>query len=214
MPGRCGSTSSRSSLRRWEALADADGAHDAHERAHTGRDAHVSILGERVYLDANGGVVAGAEMEEIFDRFCDTEFQADWDAGVAQHGQAMIPALLERSDKQRRFDALLAIFHAAAASGAAGVFDPLVNIIVDQTTFEHHLAKLAGVDGRTARPGNRRRSALRNLHRSPTRPRRRARRRPVRPRPPGRARHRRGGHRPGSPLTTVHRRRPRRRAAG
>ncbi len=30
-------------VRRWEALADADGAHVAHERAHSGRDAHVSI---------------------------------------------------------------------------------------------------------------------------------------------------------------------------
>lgn len=39
-------------VRRWEALADADGAHAAHERAHTGRDAHVGVIGHRVYLDA------------------------------------------------------------------------------------------------------------------------------------------------------------------
>lgn len=133
-------------LRRWEAFADADGAHDAHERAHSGRDARVGIIGEHGYVEARGGMMAGAEMEEIFQRFCDTEFQADWDAGVSQHGQAMVPRLLERSDKQRRFDALRAIFLAAAASGTVGVFDPLVNIIVDQTTLEHHLNKLAGAD--------------------------------------------------------------------
>ena len=52
----------------------------------------------------------------------------------------MGPALLERTDRQRRFDALLAIFTAAAASGVVGVIEPLVNIVVDQTTFEHHLA--------------------------------------------------------------------------
>ena len=70
-------------VRRWEALADSDGAHDAHQRAHAGRDAHVSIAGQRVYLDARGGVAAGAAMTEIFDRYCDTEFRADWDTGVA-----------------------------------------------------------------------------------------------------------------------------------
>ena len=133
-------------VRRWEALADADGAHGAHERAHTRRDAHVSIVGEHVYLDARGGVVAGAMIEEIFGRFCDAEFHADWDAGVAVHGAAMAPALLDRSDAQRRFDALLAVFSAAAASGSAGRIDPLVNVIVDQLTFEHHLATLAGAD--------------------------------------------------------------------
>jgi hypothetical protein len=58
----------------------------------------------------------------------------------------MVPGLLERTDKQRRFDALRAIFLAAAASGTVGVFDPLVNIIIDHTTLEHHLNKLAGVD--------------------------------------------------------------------
>ena len=132
-------------VRRWEALADTDGAHDAHQRAHAGRDAHVSITGQRVYLDARGGVAAGAVIQEIFDRYCDTEFHADWDNGVAQWGEQMNPTLLERSGAQRRFDALLAIF-TAAASGAAGTIDPLVNILIDQVSFEHHLAKMAGAD--------------------------------------------------------------------
>ena len=133
-------------VRRWEALADADGAHAAHERAHSGRDAHVSIVDQRVHLDAQGGVAAGAAMTEVFDRFCDTEFHADWDNGVAKWGEQMNPTLLERTSAQRRFDALLAIFNAAAASGVAGTFDPLVNILIDQVTFEHHLAKMAGAD--------------------------------------------------------------------
>ena len=131
-------------VRRWEALADADGAHAAHQRAHAGRDAHVNVIGERGYVDAHGGAAAGAVIEEIFDRFCDTEFHSDWDAGVAHWGDQMNPALLERTAAQRRFDALLAIFTAAAASGVAGKFDALANILVDDTTFEHHLAKLAG----------------------------------------------------------------------
>jgi Domain of unknown function (DUF222) len=131
-------------IQRWQALADADGAHGAHERAHSQRDAHVSVVGGRVYLDGRGGLVAGSVIEEIFARFCDTEFRADWDAGVAQWGNKMHPGLLDRTAAQRRFDALLAIFTSAAGSGAVGQRDPLVNIIVDHTTFEHHLTQLAG----------------------------------------------------------------------
>jgi hypothetical protein len=132
-------------VRRWEALADADGAHGSHERAHSGRDARFSITGQRVYLDARGGVAAGAAMTEVFDRFCDTEFHADWDSGVATWGEQMNPTLLQRTGAQRRFDALLAIFNAAAASGVGGTSDPLVNVLIDQVSFEHHLAKLAGM---------------------------------------------------------------------
>jgi hypothetical protein len=131
---------------RWQTLADADGAHTTHERAHHGRDAHVSVVGERVYVDAQGGVLAGSEFVEIFDRFCDAEFRSDWDAGVVQWGERMNPQLLERTPAQRRFDALRAVFLAAAASGVVGVFDPLVNLVVDQTTLEHHLTKLLGGD--------------------------------------------------------------------
>ncbi len=147
-------------VQRWEALADADGAHGAQERAHNGRDAHSSIVGQRVYFDAQGGVVAGAGMIEIFDKFVETEFRADWDAGVTRWGENMTPALLERTDKQRRFDAFLAMCTAAAASGAVGRLDPLVNVIVDQTTFEHHLARLCGVEVDPLDPATRRRSSL------------------------------------------------------
>jgi hypothetical protein len=84
-------------------------------------------------------------MTEIFAGFCDAEFRADWDAGVARYGKAMCPALLERTDKQRRFDALVAMCTAAASSGTAGGGEPLVNVIVDLATLEHHLTKLAGV---------------------------------------------------------------------
>jgi Domain of unknown function (DUF222) len=133
-------------VRRWEALADADGAHGSHERAHNGRDAHLSLVGEAVYLDAKGGLPAGVVMEEIFERFCQAEFQADWDKGLAQWGDRMNPGLLERTAAQRRFDALLAALTSAAGSGVVGRFDPLVNIIVDQATLEHHLTRLAGAD--------------------------------------------------------------------
>jgi hypothetical protein len=58
----------------------------------------------------------------------------------------MNPQLLDRTAAQRRFDALRAVFIAAASSRVVGVFDPLVNIVVDQTTLEFHLATLLGGD--------------------------------------------------------------------
>ena len=97
---------------------------------------------QRVYVDTHGGVAAGSMLEEIFSRFCQAQFHADWDDGLARWGGAMTPSLLERNDRQRRFDALLAIFTAAAQSVAVGTFEALANIVVDETTLEHHLAKL------------------------------------------------------------------------
>ncbi len=89
-------------LAHWEALADAEGAHDDHERAYRDRRAHISIVGERVYLDAVGGAAVGVELKEVFEQFCRSEWLADWEAGIAVHGEAMVPNLMERTDAHRR----------------------------------------------------------------------------------------------------------------
>ena len=54
-------------------------------------------------------------MIEIFQRFCDAEFATDWAWLRERFGDNAPHGLLPRSDAQRRFDALLAIFEAAAA---------------------------------------------------------------------------------------------------
>ncbi len=130
-------------LRQWESLADADGAHDRHERAHDQRRANLTLVGERCYLDAAGGLVQGTQLREIFDRFCEAEFRADWDAGAAVHGDRMSPGLMERTADQRRFDALHQLFRAAAGSAECGG-DVVVNILIDQEQFEHHLSRALG----------------------------------------------------------------------
>ncbi len=131
-------------LAHWEALADSEGAHGDHERAHRDRRAHMSIVGERFYLDANGGAAAGVELMEVFEQFCRSEWLADWEAGVQLHGDAMVPSLMERTDAQRRFDALKAIFGAAAVSGQSPTGEPVVNIVVGYELFEHHLRRALG----------------------------------------------------------------------
>ncbi len=133
-------------LTRWEAAADADGAHDAHERAHRNRKANLSLVGEQFFLDGCGGVAQGVQLKHILDAFAKSEWMADWEAGVGEHGDAMCPGLMERTDAQRRLDALVAIFlKAAAATGdtsAAASF--VVNLVVGQELFEHHLTKALG----------------------------------------------------------------------
>ena len=133
-------------LTKWEAAADADGAHDRHQRAHRNRKANLSLVGEQFFLDACGGVAQGVQLKHILDAFARSEWLADWEAGVGEHGDAMCPALMDRSDPQRRLDALVAIFlKAAAATGDTSAAASLVvNLVVGQELFEHHLAKALG----------------------------------------------------------------------
>jgi len=131
-------------LREWERAADPDGAHASAERAHRERQATFAHVGEKSYLNASGGAVHGAQIKEILDAFAHTEFLADWAAGVEQFGDAMSAALMERTERQRRFDAVLAVFLAAAGSGVLGAFTPTVNVLCDQATLEHAVAKALG----------------------------------------------------------------------
>ena len=132
-------------LNGWVAGADPDGAHRSAERAHAGRRAHAGVVGNECFLDAQGGATAGVQLKEILDAFAHAEWLADWDEGVLHHGEGMCPGLMSRTDAQRRFDALLAIFHAAAAmnSDATGT-GVTVNLVVGLEAFEHHLEEALG----------------------------------------------------------------------
>ena len=76
-------------------------------------------------------------MMEIFERFCDAEFTADWDQTLARFGDAACYALMPRSDAQRRFDAMYAIFErAATVDPGAKAAVPLVNFVIDVPTIK------------------------------------------------------------------------------
>jgi hypothetical protein len=131
----------RITVRRWEMLSDLDGGHRSAEQAHEGRRAGIAEVGEEIQLHARGGLAQGAAMTEIFERFCDAEFTADWDDTLARFGEAACYSLMPRSDAQRRFDAMYAIFERAAttAPDAKGAV-PLVNFVIDVPTIERYLA--------------------------------------------------------------------------
>ncbi|MEY4172913.1 MAG: hypothetical protein RI900_78, partial [Actinomycetota bacterium] len=84
-------------------------------------------------------------------RFLTAEWHTDWDAGVAQWGDSLAPHLMPRTHAQRSFDALLALFRAAAGSREAGGA-VTVNVVVDQQTFERHLAQAFGSEVQPAHP--------------------------------------------------------------
>ena len=94
-------------------------------------------------IHAAGPGIAGLEMIEIFERFRQAEFTTDWEQARLLHGDNVCAALLARTEDQRRFDALHAIFVAAATAPIDGkVPEPVVNIVIDQATIEAHLAAM------------------------------------------------------------------------
>jgi hypothetical protein len=122
---------------RWEKLADADGAHREEAAAHAGRRAVITQIGEQIHVEARGGLGQGAMMEEIFQRFVQAEFRADWEENRRLHGEDATVATLARTEPQRRFDALARIFaRAAAAPVGAVTAEPLVNLVIDLHTYE------------------------------------------------------------------------------
>ena len=128
---------------RWETLADTDGAHRQRDATHAARFARAGVHDGELHLTACGGALDGATIVEIFERFCQHEFEAD--CAVAKQAEADGTGRadhLPRTDAQRRFDALTAIFLAAASTPpGAQPPEPVVNIVVDQTTFETHLCR-------------------------------------------------------------------------
>jgi hypothetical protein len=72
---------------------------------------------------------------------------ADWEAARAEHGDNVRPEHLARTSAQRHADALVAVFVAAATAPIDGLVpEPLVNIVIDQATFEEELARRAGAE--------------------------------------------------------------------
>ncbi len=128
--------------RRWELLADLDGAHHERELNHDRRTATVIEVDGSLYLNATGGTsVDAAEMKAVFDRFVEAEFQVDVAERTRLHGADAPASLLSRTDAQRRFDAIKMIFRKAVSVPADAVEAvPLVNYVIDARTFEEGLA--------------------------------------------------------------------------
>jgi hypothetical protein len=131
-------------VRRWETLADLDGAHRDRAVSVEARTALVGPLGAGVVVSASGGsAVDAAEMAAVFESYVDAEFRRDVAARDARSGVDAPAGRLPRTAAQRSFDALLAIFRAARdrpADDAARPVPAVVHVIGDVSTFESALA--------------------------------------------------------------------------
>lgn len=139
-------------LREWEQLADADGAAAAAERSHERRS--FSLLENEIdgsFTSAgHHGSLHGAAMAQLLDVYERAEFEADWAEARAEHGPDARVEHLRRTPAQRRADALFEIFRRAAGARADDRSpDPLVNVVIDQGTFEDELRRAAGADVET-----------------------------------------------------------------
>jgi hypothetical protein len=134
----------RTVVRRWEQLADVDGAHHSAKTAHDGRQASLNRIDDTFHLRAQFGVIQGTAIAKILDAFVEAEWQADWDHVKALHGDDARPNMVARSEAQRRADALFAIFNAAVSGDGRTIADPLVHLVCDLATFEEHLARTMG----------------------------------------------------------------------
>jgi len=77
-----------------------------------------------------------AELVEIHRRFVDIEFRKDIEESRSAWGDDADAHPLPGTDRQRRFDALVAIFRAAGEVGDVGsAAEALVNIVVDADTW-------------------------------------------------------------------------------
>jgi hypothetical protein len=111
-------------VRRWETLADLDGAERDDQASHDRRTASVLDVDGSVRVRASGGTgMVTAEMMGIFQQFVEAEFVKDVAARTAEFGPNAPASMLPRTDAQRRFDAMAEVFRAAVTAPADGVSD-------------------------------------------------------------------------------------------
>ncbi|HAS10563.1 MAG TPA: hypothetical protein DCS55_08630 [Acidimicrobiaceae bacterium] len=86
-----------------------------------------------------------AVMGEVLDRYERAELLADWAEARQRLGAGAFVGDLVRTPAQRRADALYAIFVRAASPPADAASPvPLVNVVIDQRSFEEQVRRAAG----------------------------------------------------------------------
>jgi len=94
--------------------ADPDGTLRDHDTARTERRLTSTRRGTAHRIVADGDAVSGAAFDTVHARYLQAEFDKDWAAGRAIHGDLMCAALMPRTDRQRRYDAFMIMTRAAA----------------------------------------------------------------------------------------------------
>ena len=128
------------------AQVDADGAFADLASAIDGRDAHVSDVAGSLVVDMSGGdPITTMQFIAVFESFVEGEYRRDLQTRRDAHGDAAEQYPLARTAAQRRFDALVTMAAAAAASPEGRALpEPTAHIVIDDTSMHETLAH-AGV---------------------------------------------------------------------
>jgi hypothetical protein len=125
-------------------LADQDGAFADLAADVEHRNARVSNVDGTLDIAATGGDQLTAErVTAIYQGFVEREFLKDVEARAAEFGDDADEQPLPRSPGQRRFDAIVTLFEAAAASPEGREASiPTVGIVVDEQTLDDTFARV------------------------------------------------------------------------
>lgn len=128
-------------IRTWESLADPVGARADNERQRAQRDVMLRGRPEGGWtLTGSLTELAGAEFMEILGWYVEAEWETDWAEARARVGAEATTADLQRTEPQRRADALLAMARAAASARPGRRPSAItVNVLIDETTLEARL---------------------------------------------------------------------------
>jgi hypothetical protein len=134
-------------VRHWIHRVDEDGTTDRSQRNHDNRDfRHTQDFDGGWQTTGRCGSVDGIVFADIFNAFHRGELDDDWAKARAEHGDAATVDDLPRTPAQRRWDALMAMAHAAADAHAAtpGGSTIVTSLVMDMATFERHARRMAG----------------------------------------------------------------------
>jgi hypothetical protein len=120
---------------RWQLLND-PGTSSEHSDADDNRSSHFGLAGGKGTLGCEWGALDAARNREVYDKFCEAEFEADWAWTVEQYGDKASTALMPRTAAQRAADAVTAIFQRAAATARGAKPPKPVGVVhVDWQTY-------------------------------------------------------------------------------
>ncbi|HUF97546.1 MAG TPA: DUF222 domain-containing protein, partial [Ilumatobacter sp.] len=135
-------------VKEFVAMGDADGAHADRDRAVEHRNAHACVNGSELDVSVVGGdPVTATEVVDIIQQFVDAEYAIDVAQRAAEFGDEAQSHPLSRTAGQRRFDAFVKLVRTAAINrtaldgGEPTPANTIVNLNIDQDTFEHLLAE-------------------------------------------------------------------------
>jgi hypothetical protein len=142
----------------WTSRVDQDGA-EAKANRRWRRRRIETVQDFNGFWDLRGRMMSldGAQLTEILDKLVDALRLADIETAQAEHGDQWRQHL-PRTNPQLRYDAFVELIRRGAAVGPDGQpLDTTTDLVIDEHTYEHHVARLVGAEPAPVDPTDRNR---------------------------------------------------------